>query len=323
MDLEKIIESFDKDEKTKDYSSTDVGDEKIVFVTTCQYRERGSLYDFNDHEYGIISSLLDQTNIPKGHYQFIPAIREPNTVEDDLTTADYNTHRPFLFADLEEINPELIIPLGNVALKTLLKKSGLFNKRGREFTYEECPVVPTYSSDLVFLEPKLRKLFIQDVNNAYDKFILDKNKFDGSKYVLCQTIEEFNEQMDIAEQYTALGCDIETTGLDFKKDEMSTIAIASGEQQAFTVPINHRESPFDDKDKKIIKERLAALMANKSIEKIFHNCQFDIKFMKTFGINEFHNIGDTKIMHSLLDENLPHGLMDLVKEYFPQELEKF
>ena len=64
-------------------------------------------------------------------------------------------------------------------------------------------------------------------------------------------------------------------------------------------------------------------MANKSIEKIFHNCQFDIKFMKTFGINEFHNIGDTKIMHSLLDENLPHGLMDLVKEYFPQELEKF
>jgi len=323
MDLEKIIESFDKDEKTKDYSSTDVGDEKIVFVTTCQYRERGSLYDFNDHEYGIISSLLDQTNIPKGHYQFIPAIREPNTVEDDLTTADYNTHRPFLFADLEEINPELIIPLGNVALKTLLKKSGLFNKRGREFTYEECPVVPTYSSDLVFLEPKLRKLFIQDVNNAYDKFILDKNKFDGSKYVLCQTIEEFNKQMDIAEQYTALGCDIETTGLDFKKDEMSTIAIASGEQQAFTVPINHRESPFDDKDKKVIKERLAALMANKSIEKIFHNCQFDIKFMKTFGINEFHNIGDTKIMHSLLDENLPHGLMDLVKEYFPQELEKF
>jgi len=28
-------------------------------------------------------------------------------------------------------------------------------------------------------------------------------------------------------------------------------------------------------------------------------------------------------MHSLIDENLPHSLMDLVKEYFPQELEKF
>ena len=74
---------------------------------------------------------------------------------------------------------------------------------------------------------------------------------------------------------------------------------------------------------KVIKDRLSSLMGNKDIEKIFHNCQFDIKFLMTFGINTFNNIGDTKIMHSLLDENLPHGLMDLVKEYFPQELERF
>ena len=323
MDLEKILENFDKDEKSKDYSATDVGDEKIVFITTCQHRERGSLYDFNDHEYATISTLLENPSLPSGHYQFIPAIRQPNITEDDLSTADYNEHRPFLFKDLEEIQPELIIPLGNVAMKTLLKKSGLFNKRGKEFEYEGCPVVPTYGADLVFLEPKLRKLFVQDVNNAYDKFILNKNQFDGTNYVLCKTLEQVNEQLDIAEQYTSLGVDIETTGLDFKKDEMSTIAFSYGESQAFTIPIHHRESPFDDIDKEVIRGRLRALMENTKIEKIFHNCQFDLKFLMTFGIKTFNNIGDTKIMHSLLDENLPHGLMDLVKEYFPQELEKF
>tara|TARA_Y100000004_G_scaffold51821_1_gene57351 strand:+ start:929 stop:1900 length:972 start_codon:yes stop_codon:yes gene_type:complete len=323
MDLDKLLENFDKDEKSKDYSSTDVGDEKIVFITTCQYRERGSLYDFNDHEYAIVSELLKNTSVPENSYQFVPAIREPNIVEDDLTTADFNLHRPFLYSDLAAIEPELIIPLGNVAMKTLLKKSGLFNKRGKEFSYEDCPVVPTYSSDLVFLEPKLRKLFVQDINNAYDKFILNKNKFDGTGYVLCKTLDQVNEQMDLAEQHPALGVDIETTGLDFKKDEMSTIAFSFGESQAFTIPINHRESPFDDVDKEAIKERLANLMANNNIEKIFHNCQFDLKFLMSFGITNFNNIGDTKIMHSLLDENLPHSLMDLVKEYFPQELEKF
>jgi hypothetical protein len=323
MDLDKLLENFDKDEKSKDYSSTDVGDEKIVFITTCQYRERGSLYDFNDHEYAMVSELLKNTSVPENSYQFVPAIREPNIVEDDLTTADFNLHRPFLYSDLAAIEPELIIPLGNVAMKTLLKKSGLFNKRGKEFYYEDCPVVPTYSSDLVFLEPKLRKLFVQDINNAYDKFILNKNKFDGTGYVLCKTLDQVNEQMDLAEQYPALGVDIETTGLDFKKDEMSTIAFSFGESQAFTIPINHRESPFDDVDKEAIKERLASLMANNNIEKIFHNCQFDLKFLMSFGITNFNNIGDTKIMHSLLDENLPHSLMDLVKEYFPQELEKF
>ena len=42
-----------------------------------------------------------------------------------------------------------------------------------------------------------------------------------------------------------------------------------------------------------------------------------------WGISDFNNIEDTQIMHALVDENLPHSLMDLVKQYFPHELEKF
>jgi hypothetical protein len=323
MDIEKILESFDEQEKNKDYSSNSVGDEKIVFVTPCRYRERGKLYDFNDNEYAIVSHLLEKTNLPDGHYQFVPAIREPNIKEDDLTTKDYATHREFLYDDINTIKPDLIIPLGNVAMKTLIKKSGLYNKRGKEFEYNGFPVIPTYDSETLFLEPKVRKLFVQDINNAYDKFILNKNKFDGTGYVLCKDISDFDRLMDIAENHEVLGLDIETTGLDFKKHVISTIAIAYEENKAFTVPIYHKETCFIDKDIDHIRERLSNLMANKNIQKVFHNCQFDIKFLMSFGIKHFYNIGDTKIMHSLIDENLPHSLMDLVKEYFPQELEKF
>ena len=42
-----------------------------------------------------------------------------------------------------------------------------------------------------------------------------------------------------------------------------------------------------------------------------------------FDVSVFKNIEDTQMIHSLIDENLPHGLMDLVKQYFPQELETF
>ena len=119
MDLEKLLKNFDKDEKTKDYSATD--------------------------EYTAVTALLEKTGVPQGSYQFIPAIRQPNIIEEDLTTPDFHEHRPFLYKDLDEIQPDLIIPLGNIALKTLLKKSGIYNKRGKEFEYEGCPVVPTYS----------------------------------------------------------------------------------------------------------------------------------------------------------------------------------
>jgi len=323
MDLEKVIESFSNEEKNKDYSSTDIGDEKIVFITTCQHRERGSLYDFSDEEWSIVHFLLEKSKIPSGAYQFVPAVRQPNISEDDMTTPLYEEMRPYLNADIEEIDPELIIPLGNVAMKTLLKKSGLFNKRGREFLYEDYPVVPTYGAHAVMLEPKLRKLFVQDLDNAYDKFIRKVNKFEADGYTLCATLEEFTDNMDIADACEVIALDVETTGLDFKKDEISTLAISYEEGKAFVVPLNHRESPFDDSDREEIRKRLSALMENENVEKIFHSCQFDLKFLLSFGIETFNNIGDTKIMHSLIDENLPHALLDLVKEYFPKELEKF
>jgi len=68
---------------------------------------------------------------------------------------------------------------------------------------------------------------------------------------------------------------------------------------------------------------MASLCKDKNKAKIFHNCKFDLKFLMNFDISVFKNIEDTQMIHSLIDENLPHGLMDLVKQYFPQELETF
>jgi ribonuclease D len=64
-------------------------------------------------------------------------------------------------------------------------------------------------------------------------------------------------------------------------------------------------------------------MGSDKMVKIFHNCKFDLKFLMNWGIQDFKNIEDTQIIHSLVDENLPHGLKDLVKQYFPKELDTF
>ena len=64
-------------------------------------------------------------------------------------------------------------------------------------------------------------------------------------------------------------------------------------------------------------------MENPAIGKVFHNCKFDLKFLRNWGVEVFNNIHDTQIMHSLVDENKPHGLMDIVKENWASELEEF
>jgi uracil-DNA glycosylase family 4 len=327
--LENLFDSFQKEEDD-DIFRQEVGDEKIVFVHDSYQKRYGKVYEFSDEEYKILSMLLEKTDLPRDSYQFVAAIKEFNVKEDDLSTKDITRHREFLEEDLLAINPTLIIPLGNLALKTLTKKSGISTKRGKEFAVkmEEkgavIPVAPTLHPFSLYAEPKLRGLFIQDINNAYKKFILKENKFDGSPYELVNgDLARFDELMDMCMDVDAVAFDLETEGLDFKKDKLLTFGISYGEKEAFVFPIFHKESEWAPSELEHIKSRCAELMKNKNITKIAHNLKFDYKFLRSWGLEIFNNLEDTQIMHSLVDENLPHGLLDLVKQYFPEDLDKF
>ena len=324
MVLDDLLQSFEKTEKDKHLS---VGDERIVFVHDSCVRQRGQVYSFRDDEYYILNALLNKTQMVATEYQFVPAMKELGVSEKDVTTELIHKNRPLVEASLEEIEPTLIFVLGNLAMKTILKKSGITNKRGKEFWIdigeESVPVVPVFHPFSLYSEPKLRGLFIQDIENAYDKFILGKNKLSQSSYKLHNNVDLVLEAIKNVYNYDVIAVDLETTGLDFKKDSILTIGIAVDEKDAFVIPVDHRESELSEQDFGLIREELRKLFATPEVAKVMHNCKFDIKFLKNWGVQDFSNIHDTQIMHSLVNENLPHGLMDLVKEYFPHELEKF
>lgn len=326
MSLDSLFNSFENEEKKKIHREP-VGFEKIVFLHDSYRKKYGKTFTFDDEEYGIMEALLSKTSVPDGSYQFIPAIGGFNMREDDVTTEVMHIHREKLEEDLKAIDPSLVIPLGNLAFKTLTKKSGVSNKRGKEFHVEiggkDVPVVPTLHPFSLYSEPKLRRLFIQDVDNAYDKFVLNVNKFDSSPYELVTTVERFTHLIGECLKKDAVAIDLETNGLDYKLGKILTIGFSYGEKQGFVVPVYHSESQFIEKDIDCIRMLTQSLISNEKVVKIFHNSKFDIKFLMNWGIKDFNNLEDTQIMHALVDENLPHSLMDLVKQYFPHELEKF
>jgi len=326
MTLDSLLNSFENDEK-KNVHREDVGTEKIVFIHDSYRQKYGKTFAFEDEEYGILTSLLSKTGVPDGSFQFIPAIGGYNMREDDVTTEVMHVHREKLLEDLEAIGPTLIIPLGNLSFKTLTKKSGVTNKRGKEFSVElngePVPVVPTLHPFSLYSEPKVRRLFVQDVDNAYDKFILNVNKFDSSPYELVDDIDRFEELIQETRTHDAVAIDIETNGLDYKLGKIMTLGFSFGEKQGFVIPLYHAESEFLEQDINRIRKIVQGLISDENVVKIFHNSKFDVKFLMNWDITDFNNIEDTQIMHALVDENLPHSLMDLVKQYFPHELEKF
>lgn len=327
--LENLFDSFEKEDGGNIFRQP-AGEEKIVFVHDSYQKKYGRVFEFSDEEYKVLSHYIEKSLLPSGSYQFIAAIKGFNVKEEDLTTKEIAVHREFLEEDLKQVKPSLVIPLGNLALKTLTKKSGISNKRGKEFAIDledgnpVIPVVPTLHPFSIYAEPKLRGLFLQDLDNAYKKFILKENKFDGSTYELVNgDLDRFNELMDLCMDSEAVAFDLETEGLDFSKHKLLTFGLSYGEKEAFVFPIHHKESEWSPSELAHVKERCTKLMASPNITKIAHNSKFDYKFLRSWGITEFDNIEDTQIMHSLVDENLPHALMDLVKQYFPEELEKY
>jgi len=324
MNIDEIIKSFEKAENTHQES---VGDEPILFIHDSCVSLRGQTYAFKDDEFDVLSCILKKSKIPPTDFQFVAAIKQLGVSEKDVTTEMIHENRPLLEEDIKSCNPKLIFVLGNLAMKTLLRKSGIGNKRGREFWITlddaEIPVVPIYHPFSLYSEPKLRGIFLQDVDNAYDKFILGKNKLADSTYKLFNEVEGAVKALEDALTKSVLGVDIETTGLDYKKDRITSIGMATGEREAFVIPIHHRESALSPDDLERVRAAVCTIMSDASIGKVFHNCKFDLKFLKNWGVSSFNNIHDTQIMHALVDENKPHALMDIVKEYWPTELEKF
>ena len=244
-----------------------------------------------------------------------------------MSPSNMNLCRVHLQATVDKIKPKLILPCGNLAMKMLIKKSGISDKRGKSFTYttdkgHSCVVVPIFHPFFVAKEPRHKFLFQTDIRNAYEKYILEKTHEGKLEYELLTTVGEVRALAEkLKDSDETLAADIETTGLNFLQDKIQTIALSSKET-TWVIPCDHKDSPFRKGEPHYAEmwTHLRRILENPKNKKVFHNAKFDLKFLINHGIYT-KNVWDTKIMHHLLDENSPKSLMDLVKLYFPTELE--
>jgi uracil-DNA glycosylase family 4 len=74
---------------------------------------------------------------------------------------------PFLIKQLQAINPKMIVALGNVAVKTLLKtKEGITSLRGTWKTYQGIPLMPTFHPAYLLRNPSDKKLVWEDIKKV-------------------------------------------------------------------------------------------------------------------------------------------------------------
>lgn len=84
-----------------------------------------------------------------------------NILESELSSC-----KPYLFKQIEIINPKIIVTLGELAYTSLIKDANTFeNVRGHNIPYENKTLVPIYHPAHLLRNPSLKKCTMADLVN--------------------------------------------------------------------------------------------------------------------------------------------------------------
>lgn len=213
---------------------------------------------------------------------------------------EIETCKPFLFEEIIEKKPKMIVACGNVALRALTGKNGILKYAGRVVgDVGGTPVFAVYHPAYVLRYPykghtwerhfkELKKLTEGRLDKQVDTQIVDNKK----ALELLKTSEEHFVTLDL-----------ETNG-EYKQTGGQIRCIGFHTQdQTFVTELDGRPEHF------------LASVADLSIKKCAHNSIFEMRWF----LDECHRVPanftyDTMLLHYLLDENLPHDLESVAME---------
>ena len=289
----------------------------VLFLSDSLKYRNGILEPFSKKEYDLLSESYSED------FCVAASVKCPSVKEADMSPNNMNLCRQHLQATIDTVKPKLVFACGNLSMKMLIKKSGITTKRGKAFEFESekghrCIVVPIFHPYSCIVEPRHLILFKKDISNAYEKYILGKTSEGNFSFKVLMDIKDVQDlAAKLRDTDETIAADLETTGLNFLTDTIMTVALSTRDQ-TWVIPVDHKDSPH--KGDVRLYSSLRRIFENTRNRKVFHNAKFDLKFLINYGIFPV-NIWDTKILHHIVDENLPKSLMDLTKLYFSNELE--
>ena len=284
-----------------------------------------SLNSFSDRELELITRCLRKKN---GQYdrlkvEFSASVKCPDVKENDLKPSDREICRQYLYETVERADPKLIFCCGNLPLVMLLKKSGITENRGTSFIFEhkgkEYKVVPLFHPFSVILEPKNKRLFMMDIDNAINKYVLGiKDTY--FTYEVLEDIKDLKKFKYLETTDKTIAIDTEAEGLDFTIHKVTTVSIVDADENVLVFAIDHKENPHSEYKDEVL-SFLKKVLENPRNRKVYHHAKYDLKMLKRYKIYPI-NIWDTELMYHLIDEDSPKRLIDLVKRFFPETIEE-
>ena len=130
--------------------------------------------------------------------------------------------------------------------------------------------------------------------------------------LVARSRDEIESAFEKLSQSVQIGCDTETNSLSARRGRLLSVQFSDGEFNVL-VPISEQ----------IALGKLAGILDNANIVKIFHNAKFDLEFLRENGY-AVQNVFDTMIAEKLLTRgaNQSVSLAETLYRYFAVDLDK-
>jgi len=267
----------------------------------------------------LLDEVLNELGYPRESVYISNAVHCRPEDNKTPTPKEIKTCKIYLDRELNLVKPKVIVAMGNTALRSLTKRTGITKFRGNALTYGgnfNAIVVPTIHPAAVLRNPGHLNDLLDDLTRAFN-IANSEVKYDKTDWKFISTLGEVAE-LGFNIQEAGICCfDIETNTLTWWAEDakIASMGFSYENGYGYCLLLDHKDSPFSESDKQWIREFLTnTVFDSDKIIKVNQNVKFDMHFLQKYGYKFSGQIHDTMFLHYLLNENSAHDLETMVLE---------
>jgi len=244
----------------------------------------------------------------------------PAIIKGKYLRGEYEPELDRLRDELLDVNPNLILALGNTALWAVCGTTGISNRRGTVCASTHCvtgfKVLPAYHPAAILRQWELRAVTVLDFAKARREAEFPEVVRPDRQVWIEPTLEDletfYNDYIHGCER---LSVDIETAGrqitcIGFAPDKSISLVIP------FTDSRRARGSYWPSLDDELVAWDYVRRFLNTPSPKVFQNGVYDISFLwRSYGIKVRNPEHDTMLLHHALQPEAPKALAFLGSVY--------
>lgn len=278
----------------------------------------------------IIRMLAEANGMDADTFYYTSLVKSPMPSNDkgqlDPAAKDIKAWTPILQGEIDIIDPDIIVPMGNASLKLTYGRTGITNLRGnaveREYQGRQRIIFPIVHPEMVFRQPKHSDGLLADFKGLGT---LSKEGFSyleasDVEYRYLETIEDVEAEIKRLKQSPWLCFDLETTGLNPFRDtsKIGCISLTDKTHYGVTIPVEHPDFEWEPEELEHLIALLKDLLEDPDVQKMGHNVKFDMLWELRIHAIDVANVSfDPQIAHYFVhnQDAGTHGLKKLAWEF--------